>query len=92
MTGLLFSEDIQLDIPSHWRTTSQLVLEEGGGLGGWGQAGDAPLRQLGRQRQPGAWSQRVTDPGKQGEKLRRRWFQNSKVTFRGKRGPDRSTS
>lgn len=33
MTGLLFSEDIQLDIPSHWRTTSQLVLEEGGGVG-----------------------------------------------------------
>ena len=34
VTGLLFSEDIQLDVPSHWRTTSQLVLEEGGGPGG----------------------------------------------------------
>lgn len=81
--SLLFSEDMQLDIPS-WLENK---IPAGTGGRGERQEGDSSVRTAGRtEAAKSLVSQGLLIQESSEKKLQKRWFQNSKVIFRGKEG------
>lgn len=81
--SLLFSEDMQLDIPS-WLENK---IPAGTGGRGERQEEDSSVRTAGRtEAAKSLVSQGLLIQESSEKKLQKRWFQNSKVIFRGKEG------